>query len=277
MSALIDKIDNFCFVGDPNQDLWGANQYTEFISHVKSTYNMDPILKLESRRVPQKVIPICNKILDQPYQISSLNPEVGTIEFLFASELSENENSFLAENNTFSLIKANTGNYVTQSETRISLPIEFQEILINQFKGYDRDALILMTIESIKREGLATFLNKRAINLDKTTYAKVAKQFNKPEIGAISIRSIHKLKGLEADNVYFLVCNSLLEILLGRKNEHNKESNLLYVALTRTRRNLLLIIIDDELTLKTFNSKNIIETSLSKMGIPHAKLEDWFV
>lgn len=276
MSEIIENIDNFCFVGDPNQDLWGSNQYTEFIAHVKSVYNIDPILKLESRRIPQNMIPICNNILDQHFQISSINQETGIIEFLFTSELSKKENTFLAKNTTFSLIKESTGNYLTQSENRISLPIEFKEILYNQFAGYDKDALALMAIESIKQEGLTRFLNNNSIKLDNITYAKVAHQFDKTETGTTSIRSIHKLKGLEDDNVYFLVCNSLLEILLGLKNEHNRESNLLYVALTRTKRNLLLIIIDDELTLKNFQSKNSIENSLLKLGIQHANLNTWF-
>lgn len=277
MKVLIPRIKHYCFVGDPNQDLWGKNQYDRFIDFIKATYGIEPILKLTSRRVPQSVIPLCNKILRPEFQIASSNKVLGVVEYILASELGDTEKRILSGNTAFSMIKSSTDIFVTKPENAITLPHEFKEVLQQKFETFDIDAVLMTAIELIKRDGLCKFLNNYKMHISNKTYAMVASQFGSEEKGVVHLDSIHKLKGLENETVYFVACNSLLEIMLGLKNNYNKETNLLYVALTRTKSRLLLIVLDDNTTKKSFEAHGVnIEDSLHKIGILHANKSTWF-
>jgi ATP-dependent exoDNAse (exonuclease V) beta subunit len=66
-------------------------------------------------------------------------------------------------------------------------------------------------------------------------------------------------------------------LLLGVKNDLNKETNLLYVALTRTKRRLLLIIDDDDGLKRNFQKRKIdINAAMNELGIQKAVIRDWF-
>ena len=58
----------------------------------------------------------------------------------------------------------------------------------------------------------------------------------------------------------FIINDSMLKYLLKINTERNKELNYLYVALTRTKRNLILGIYTKE-------DKQIISEKLQKLGI----------
>lgn len=277
MKVLISRIEHYYFVGDPNQDLWGRKQYELFLDFVAANYGIEPISKLVTRRLPQTVIPLCNKILKTEFQITSCNEAQGVVEYIFVSELSDTERMILSADETFAMIKGKTDSFVTKSEKVITLPHEFKETLKEHFELFDFDAVVMTAIEIIKQNGLTKFLRDNNIYIDKTTYAKIASQFGSIEKGLVHVHSIHNLKGLEKETVYFLVCNSLLEILLGFKNDYNKETNLLYVALTRTKSRILLIILDDNTTKKSIEAYDVdIRNLLNKMGIFHANVHTWF-
>ena len=68
--------------------------------------------------------------------------------------------------------------------------------------------------------------------------AKIDIIFSDEEKDGICLSTIHKAKGLEADNVYIL-CRSLIPSKYARKEwEIVAEDNLLYVALTRAKKRL---------------------------------------
>lgn len=85
------------------------------------------------------------------------------------------------------------------------------------------------------------------------------------------------LKGLENNTVYFVICNSLLKILSGIKNDYNKETNLLYVALTRTKSRLLFIVDDNKTMRQHFKKLDLdIEEVIQNNGISKADKAMWF-
>ena len=275
MKVLVNKIEHFCFVGDPNQDLWGRNQYLDFLYYIKNKYNVEPVFNLESRRIPQCIVPLCNMILSENYKIKSNNSSAGNIEYMFASELTNSDKEFLTKESTFSMIKSSNGVFKTKENKTLSLPCEFKKVLREQFPIYDEDAVFMTVIQYIDSEGLNKFLKEFNINIPKKLYANIISQFKKDTTEVTHVESIHKLKGLENNTVYFIVCNSLLEILLGKKNEYNKETNLLYVALTRVKTRMLLIILDDKTMKESFKGVNI-ESELESKGIKRAVINNWF-
>lgn len=70
----------------------------------------------------------------------------------------------------------------------------------------------------------------------------------------------YNLGRLEAEECMFIVNKSMSDYLLMKKTDRNKELNYLYVALTRTSRNLILAINIEE-------GKNEIIGAIEKLGI----------
>ena len=79
-----------------------------------------------------------------------------------------------------------------------------------------------------------------------------------------SVYSIDKIKGLEAKDCMFIINKSMSDYLLMKETEKNKELNYLYVALTRTSKNLILAINIEE-------EKNEIIGAIEKLGIQKYK------
>lgn len=87
------------------------------------------------------------------------------------------------------------------------------------------------------------------INTSKELINKISDIFSDKKKGGISLSTIHKAKGLEANNVY-IVCNSLMPSEMAKKDwEIEQEYNLMYVAYTRAK-NILGFV--DETNFETF-------------------------
>lgn len=90
------------------------------------------------------------------------------------------------------------------------------------------------------------------INTSDELIEKIDKIFSDRKKGGISLSTIHKAKGLEADNVY-IACKSLMPSSNAKKDwEIEQEYNLMYVAYTRAK-NVLGFI--DESDFKLFGGK----------------------
>ena len=87
------------------------------------------------------------------------------------------------------------------------------------------------------------------INTSKELIDKISDIFSDKKKGGISLSTIHKAKGLEANNVY-IVCKSLMPSEMAKKDwEIEQEYNLMYVAYTRAK-NILGFV--DETNFETF-------------------------
>ena len=135
----------------------------------------------------------------------------------------------------------------------------------------------IITSAKTPKEGIKLFLSKFNINLIPKEYANLISQFEtKDQDNKFSVYSIHKIKGLENDKIVFVICNSLLQVLLNIKNNYDKETNLLYVALTRTKSDLLFIILDNKKTISDFEKFDCnIENMMTNIGVEKAKLLNW--
>lgn len=87
--------------------------------------------------------------------------------------------------------------------------------------------------------------------------------FNESKNGVI-LSTIHKAKGLEADNVYIL-CNSSMPSKLAKKDwEKASEQNLIYVAYTRAKKKLGFI---SEKEIKPFGISQGVDAVLHELGV----------
>lgn len=93
--------------------------------------------------------------------------------------------------------------------------------------------------------------------------AHIDEMFDEHKDGII-LSTIHKAKGLEADNVYIL-CNSSMPSKLAKKDwEKDAEQNLIYVAYTRAKKKLGFI---SEREIKPFGISQGVDTILNELGI----------
>lgn len=151
------------------------------------------------------------------------------------------------------------------------IPQSLKEKLLEVMpQGDDEDAYLyekeieLEEILSQNRNVKYEFLDK--YNLDNIPYQDYCElrnqiQMNNPKY---SVYSIDKVKGLEAKDCMFIIDKSMSDYLLMKKTENNKELNYLYVALTRTSKNLILAINIEE-------GKNEIIYAIEKLGIQKYK------
>ena len=109
------------------------------------------------------------------------------------------------------------------------------------------------------------------INTSEEIIEKIDKIFPKGEKGSgISLSTIHKAKGLEAENVY-IACESLMPSKSAKKDwEIRQEYNLMYVAYTRAKKTLGFIDEKDFEKFDTSNSNSItmlrrIETQVNQV------------
>jgi superfamily I DNA/RNA helicase len=277
MLKIICKLEHFYFVGDPFQALRVSDKYRWFIQEVEKQEGITPVVNTVSHRIPACIIPLCNSILPENSSLSSCNCESGLVAYVFLSELDTKVKEQLASRNLFTYIKMKTNVFSTAND-QVGLTHEFVEILADKYPTHDISALRRTAIHEIHEIGLSRYLNKQGIRLPTPEYAKLASQFNSGKEAGIYVESIQKIKGLEDETAYFVICNSLLEVLLGVKNNYDKETNLLYVALTRTKQRLLLIVDDDEGMQNNFKKHKVdIKTALNEKGLQKAIIEDWFI
>lgn len=93
--------------------------------------------------------------------------------------------------------------------------------------------------------------------------AHIDEMFNENN-GGVILSTIHKAKGLEADNVYIL-CNSSMPSKLAKKEwEKDAEKNLIYVAYTRAKKKLGFI---SEKEIKPFGISQSVDDILKELGV----------
>ena len=81
--------------------------------------------------------------------------------------------------------------------------------------------------------------------LSRTKYAQMVGAMsmkNAEPTNAIIVRSIEIIKGLEASRCFFILISDLAPYLFRTKTDDNKMSHLLYVALTRSKDHLTILI-----------------------------------
>ena len=222
MIHVLPKIDNFYFVGDPYQALRTSDYYEEFAKTVEHIPNISLHRNSLSRRIPKNVIPLCNRILPETSRISSSSEIDGVVEYLLLSDLGREERYQLTVN-PFTIIKERTEVFST-SNKKFGFTHEFSDRLSARFPEYDLDAIKDSVTETIINKGLDECLKELGIRLEKQDYARLAAQISCIEGTGLPVKSIQKMKGLESWTVFLIVCNSLLEILLGIRKQSRQRS-----------------------------------------------------
>jgi len=274
---IIYRIENYYFVGDPSQAIKFNDCYQKFSVLMQNRFSINTKYNFVSRRLPQCIVPICNGILRNENQITSTNTLRGEVAYTPLSELADIELQSLASQIKFTYIKCKEGVFCTSND-KPCIPAGIGKKITEKYPNCDSDAIIHLAKKGITNSSVSEFLRTIDLVLDKKSYAILASQFDMKKVtGEIHVDSIQKVKGLEDSTAYFIICNSLLEILFGLKNNYDKETNLLYVALTRTKERLLFVVDDCSCQSKgLLKDKFKLEKAFNQINIQKAKKSDWF-
>lgn len=263
-------------IGDPKQALKYPQVFKEFVNNVCenkiSSFENLPSNNI-TRRLPKKHVDVSNIICNCLEKQTTIKEIDGSLKYIYSDD-TEFQNIYNSFQNDSSMcyIKRKNKQFNTQSNGKID-SILLEEILKLNLNNDDKDALLfektheLYTLISNKNDtqlGLKSFLNKYQITLNSNDYAKLISSLDNKQNGVFNILSIDKVKGLEKENCMFILDDSLLEYLFKIKTKSNKEMNYLYVGLTRSTKNLLLVI--DVQNLKKFN-KDFIDKKMVELKI----------
>lgn len=267
-------------VGDPKQAIKYPGAFRDFcakISLEKSGFMLLP-KNIETRRVPVSHLKISNLFCPEDEKQYNINKIQGEIYYIYS--LDETFSSlYKSYVNKKALIYTQmvTTDFATNNGCQyFSLEESVREKIIEGMdERFDKDAYIkaieyqLLKFAAEKGSRVAIkFLTKYfRVELEKCEFARLDEDLKTESIDKkIKVESIDKVKGLESDYCMFIINNSLLEYLFEKRGEINKQTMYLYVALTRSKKDLIIVV--DETDIKNKNRKDIDE-GFKNIGIEY--------
>lgn len=271
-------------VGDPKQSIKYPKDFREFTECIRENNSVFHMLSPNTitRRMPECHLRISNLFCPADERQTTISDVKGEIYYLYSTD-----EKFSKLYESFDFLKAliyirqETDTFTTQdSKSVFSLEESVREKLLEKINSdYDSDAFVKsiekyfinLTLKKGEKGAIQSFTKHFGITLENNEYAKLINDLkieNKEK--KLKVKSIDKIKGLENDLCMFIMDNAMLEYLFGKKQETNKEMMRLYVALTRSKSDLILVI--DKLSIKKFTDKQI-EKGFSELNIPYVTME----
>jgi superfamily I DNA/RNA helicase len=174
-------------------------------------------------------------------------------------------------------IDKKTGIYNTQHVVNYGLPTDIEDKLLQSCKNKDHDIFLRAAYQEFryfvdKNESRTVnrFKTKYNLDLDRKDFAQLCElcKLIYSEPSTYNVSSIDSVKGLEADTCVIILTPSTYKYLLQNELKEdmkfNKEWKKMYVALTRTRDQLVFVIDHD--IFKSLNIKDVVN-NIEKMGI----------
>lgn len=258
LSKIIDAFYNDGFylhiVGDPKQDLRGRNELRQLIN----SYPQFVEYKRENHRCPISHVKLSNKYVPKEERQEYRTEAVGSIKYLFEND---NNISNLFEDRPFDYIYIYQRNerFFTNSKDREEhkKSLEYELKCLTQKSKFTENQVekrVFVLFKWVQKNlagknnwgiinGISDLLSLKLSSQDKARMI-TALDLNRenPNAEGIIVDSIDKVKGLEGDRCLFILTTELAEYFFQNKTEQNKMANYLYVALTRSKMELVILI-----------------------------------
>ncbi|WP_338139312.1 UvrD-helicase domain-containing protein [Staphylococcus delphini] len=241
-------------VGDPKQDLRGGNELRKLIEQ----YSQYVEYKRENYRCPISHVNFSNQYVIEEERQDYQTTDLGTIDYLFETEI-----------DIYELIKTKSFNhmYIYQKNDRFftsdKKKNEFYNLLKYELKRLVQkskyaddhiEKIIYILAKWIKKvinsvddweviNKLGVMLSIELTIKDKARMIDVLNLIReREEMKGIQVDSIDKVKGLEGEKCLFILSTELADYFFKIKSDQNKMANYLYVALTRAKDELTILI-----------------------------------
>ncbi|MEG9298067.1 UvrD-helicase domain-containing protein [Mangrovibacillus sp. Mu-81] len=272
---------NVNLIGDPKQDLRNRAAFRDIIAG-----DLSVDYKSENHRCPSLHVDFSNSFISKAEHQTSTKEE-GTLRYLLESNSTIQEDIKCAKYDLAYIYQRNDRfkthrEDVTKTEEQLSYELTVLARKASSVKQNNLNQVVYVlkkkTVNSIKR-GIPTYkifsgLEKElTLSLDKYDKGKIGSAVNayhsalSSEPG-ILVDSIDAIKGLEGYNCLFIISTQLAPYLFKEVDDYNKMRNYLYVALTRSIRDLTMLLTTE--VEKKYGHKYIHE-QLNKLGIAELK------
>jgi len=257
----VNAVDIY-MVGDPKQAIKHPRKLEEFIDE---NYRNNQIVLLEpnntSRRVPKNILELSNQFCPSGQEQTSLSDIEGRLNYIVSSD--DGYDDFITgclETKNLVSIYQKCGDYSTRStDTMPDLHPDVNELLIEHNRDIDKDLVLgaaghwLATniTQYSQQTVIIRFIKIFNIPHSKKTYAQLCDTIHRYDssianTGKYHISSITRTKGLESDMSVLVLTQGIYKYLMKDKvepnNEYNKTWNMVYVALTRSKSELVIAI-----------------------------------
>ncbi|MEC0107368.1 AAA family ATPase [Paenibacillus taichungensis] len=295
MTQIVKLLDNkglyIFLIGDPKQDLRGRNFFSNLLIQHQEAVVYEPT----NHRSPISHVNFSNHYIPFEQKQIPLSKIEGEINFVFEKEIISSEDFFNNQNwdriyiyqknnrfNTHEKDKANNHNLIFELDKLISrttdnekdrklIQYELLKDIFSRLKDSNNYEILLL-IEKV--------LNLKLNSQDKAKIHDSLKIANENSHSpGILVNSIDSVKGLEGEKCLFIVTTEVAEYLLGIKKDQNKMMNYLYVALTRSKRDLVLFItleVHLKYTIQNWEAFFSCRKISKYISVPLVPLEDHF-
>lgn len=240
-------------VGDPKQDLRGRNELRQLIN----SYPQFVEYKRENHRCPISHVKLSNKYVPKEEQQEYQTEEVGSIKYLFEKDINITD---LFDNQAFDYIYIyqKNGKFITNSKDKDAhkdlLKYELKCLIQkSKFAENQVEKRVFILFKWIQKNitaknnwgiinGISNYLSLELSKQDKARMITALDLNRISNVDGIIVDSIDKVKGLEGNRCLFILTTELAEYFFQNKTEKNKMANYLYVALTRSKMELVILI-----------------------------------
>ncbi len=238
-------------VGDPKQDLHGFGNL-RLLSE-----NKDAKVEYINRcyRCPMKHLKISNTIVEDN-EIQNSDIDGGLINIRFETDISDIGEYIKTEGFDLAYIVRKNKRFDTHAAQQEGLfdglyhlmleliPKHFEgsELVLRRYSFWAADCFI---DDTEKGKDLSKIVKKVFKgNIEKNEYAQIGSLINNVQYNAdnVFVSSIESIKGQEGDNCLFILSKDLAAYLFLDKKDDNKTKAALYVALTRSRKDLTILL-----------------------------------
>lgn len=275
-------------VGDPKQALKYPGVFEEFVKIMSTSdevaFDCLPNNNI-TKRIPNEHLRISNRFCSKDQKQYSIDNKCGIVKYCVISDIDSEKMYNLWKRDEYLIyISRKNGRYLTNNIKEFNtLPLKIVDQIenIKLFKGLDKDivekALVIKFNKYMflydSKIAISKFSKHYEIVIEKDSYAQLMefqnKQVNNKD--SIFIFSIDKVKGLEGDKCIFILNDSALDYIFGKKTERNKEYNKIYVGLTRSKRDLILLV--DLSIIKRYSIEEI-EDEFKKLEISCINIDE---
>lgn len=269
VQKFVGKGGRMLFVGDPRQAIYGfAGADAESVKHIQEHLNCTILPLSVTYRCPKSHVAFA-KSIDPSLEIQAADDAVeGNVETVRIDEVPsmiQEGDMILCRVNAplvrmcFALIaqglparvrgrsiEAELIKIITETEKRNKSFSTFPDTLneqekeiVEKLQGYNARQI---TIDAVCDKFKCIKIIHMNSGADSFPSLKNAvKEIFSDERGSITLSSVHKAKGLEAERVYILCPNKMPHPMASQPWEREQEMNIQYVAYTRSKRDLFII------------------------------------
>lgn len=238
---------NISIVGDPKQQIMGRDYSRWFIAELKKR-NIIPEYNSNCYRCGANLITISNRLCPGTEQQITENSDM-ILKYIFYDELESIVSNFQDNNEEFLIyMKESTSKFTINKESINDCNLNFEDVSLYDKKYINTRIQIIIKNDSYSQKKkiikIKSLLSEFNIELSSILKMQLLNYLNN-NISCNSnlhkIYSINKVKGLEADYCFYIIDNNFLKYLVDT-SKRNMESNKIYVALTRAKKGLYLVI-----------------------------------